>query len=66
VASETDPYDTMEGLYFKVEIDGEVVERYKFVGAIRAAIGKISHWSPTDCGTTSSCLECHRVRQLVS
>ncbi len=43
---ETDPSDLMEGLYVKVEEDGKVVERYKFVRAsFLSAVGRSgSHW----------------------
>ncbi len=43
---ETDPSDLMEGLYVKVEEDGKVVERYKFVRAsFLGAVGRSGgHW----------------------
>lgn len=43
---ETDPSDDMEGLYIKVELQGEVVERYKYVRAsfLTSVIESGSHW----------------------
>ena len=43
---ETDPSDLMEGLYIKVEENGEVVERMKYVRAsfVQAANASESHW----------------------
>ncbi len=44
--AECDPSDLMEGLYVKVEEDGRVVERYKFVraGFLTAVGDSGSHW----------------------
>jgi hypothetical protein len=46
VWAETDPSDLMEGLYVKVEEDGRVVERYKYVRAsfLTAVRDSGSHW----------------------
>jgi hypothetical protein len=46
VARETDPSDLMEGLYIKVEEDGAVVERYKYVRAdfLSAILDAGTHW----------------------
>jgi hypothetical protein len=46
-AAETDPADEMEGLYLKVEEDGQVVERYKWVraGFLQALLDSGSHWA---------------------
>jgi hypothetical protein len=46
VARETDSSDLMEGLYLKVEEDGRVVERYKYVRAdfVSAILDSGSHW----------------------
>ena len=46
VARETDPSSAMEGLYVKVEQDGQVVERYKLVRAsfLTAILDSGSHW----------------------
>ena len=46
VAAETDPSSEMEGLYIKVERDGQVVERYKQVRAsfLTAIQDSASHW----------------------
>ena len=43
---ETDPSDLMEGLYIKVEEDGRVVERFKFVRAsfLTQVLDSGSHW----------------------
>lgn len=43
---ETDPSDRMEGLYVKVEEDGRVVERYKWVRAdfLTAVLDSGTHW----------------------
>jgi len=43
---ETDPSDLMEGLYVKVEEDGAVVGRYKFVRAsfLTAVVDSGTHW----------------------
>jgi hypothetical protein len=43
---ETDPSDLMEGLYIKVEEDGHVVERYKYVRAsfLSAVRDSGTHW----------------------
>jgi hypothetical protein len=43
---ETDPADEMEGLYVKVEEDGEVVGRYKFIrpSFLAAVLQSGSHW----------------------
>ncbi len=43
---ETDPGETMEGLYIKVEEEGVVQERYKFVRAsfLTAVLQSDSHW----------------------
>ncbi|MBO7293353.1 MAG: RNA ligase family protein, partial [Clostridia bacterium] len=43
---ETDPTNTMEGLYIKVEEDGVVKERYKFVRAafLQRVLESNSHW----------------------
>jgi len=46
VAKETDPSALMEGLYIKVEEEGRVVERYKYVRAdfTQLIIANDSHW----------------------
>ena len=46
IVAETQPERTMEGLYIKVEEDGRVVERYKYVrwGFVQALVGSESHW----------------------
>jgi hypothetical protein len=46
VISETDPATTMEGLYIKVEENGVVQERYKFVRSsfLQTVIDSQSHW----------------------
>jgi hypothetical protein len=46
VSQETDPSDEMEGLYVKVEGDGQVAARYKFVRAtfLNAVVQSGSHW----------------------
>ncbi|MBA3823274.1 MAG: RNA ligase family protein [Ktedonobacterales bacterium] len=46
VLRETDPTTTMEGLYIKVEEDGCVQERYKFVRSsfLQTVIASESHW----------------------
>ena len=46
-AAETDPADAMEGLYLKVEEDGQVVARYKWVraGFLQALLDSGSHWA---------------------
>ncbi|MBA2448696.1 MAG: RNA ligase family protein [Chloroflexi bacterium] len=46
VLSETDPTDTMEGLYVKVEADGRVLERYKLLRAsfLDTVAQSGSHW----------------------
>ena len=46
VARETDPTDLMEGLYVKVEEQGQVVERYKYVraGFLTSVVESGSHW----------------------
>jgi hypothetical protein len=43
---ETDPEDTMEGLYIKAETDDEVVGRYKWIRAsyLQAVVDSGSHW----------------------
>jgi hypothetical protein len=43
---ETDPSDLMEGLYVKVEEDGRVVERYKYIRAsfLGAVLDSGTHW----------------------
>lgn len=43
---ETDPSDLMEGLYIKVEEDGRVVERYKYIRAsfLTAVRDSGTHW----------------------
>lgn len=43
---ETDPADMAEGLYIKVEEDGQVVERYKWVRAsfLTSVLDSGSHW----------------------
>ena len=43
---ETDPADAAEGLYLKVEADGRVVERYKWVRAsfLTSVLDSGSHW----------------------
>lgn len=43
---ETDPSDLMEGLYIKVEEDGRVVERYKWVRAdfLTTVLDSGTHW----------------------
>ncbi len=45
-ARETDPADLAEGLYVKVEADGEVVERYKWIRAsfLTSVLDSGSHW----------------------
>lgn len=47
VRSQTDLGGDMEGLYLKVEEDGQVVERYKWVraGFLQAIVGSGSHWA---------------------
>lgn len=46
VLRETDPSGLMEGLYVKVEQDGVVTERYKFVraGFLQTVLDSGSHW----------------------
>ena len=46
-AAETDGADEMEGLYLKVEEDGRVVERYKWVrsGFLQAIQASGTHWA---------------------
>jgi hypothetical protein len=46
VARETDASDTMEGLYIKVEQDGRVVGRFKFIRAsfLTTVLDSGSHW----------------------
>ncbi|HEY8379468.1 MAG TPA: RNA ligase family protein [Nannocystis sp.] len=46
VLAETDGFDDMEGLYLKVEEDGRVVERLKYVRAsfLNAILDSGSHW----------------------
>jgi hypothetical protein len=46
VLAETDPSDLMEGLYIKVEEDGRVVERYKWVRAsfLTTVVDSGTHW----------------------
>ena len=46
IRGETDASDFMEGLYIKVEEDGRVVERYKYIRAsfLSAVINSGSHW----------------------
>ena len=46
VWKETDPSDLMEGLYVKVEEEGRVVERYKFIRAsfLTTVLDSGSHW----------------------
>jgi hypothetical protein len=46
VRAETDPGDTMEGLYIKVEEEGQVVGRYKYVRAsfLTQVLDSGSHW----------------------
>jgi hypothetical protein len=46
VWNETDRFDLMEGLYIKVEEDGAVVERYKYVRAsfLTAVLDSGTHW----------------------
>ena len=43
---ETDPSDSMEGLYIKIEEDGQVVDRMKFVRAsfLQTVDGSQTHW----------------------
>jgi hypothetical protein len=43
---ETDPSDEMEGLYIKVEEEGNVIERYKYVRAsfLTVVLDSNSHW----------------------
>lgn len=45
-ARETDPSDDAEGLYVKVEEDGQVVERYKWIRAsfLTSVVDSGSHW----------------------
>src|SRR5581483_5730819 len=44
--AQTDPSDLMEGLYIKVEEQGRVVERYKFIreSFLTAVIDSETHW----------------------
>jgi hypothetical protein len=44
--AETDPSGLMEGLYIKVETDGVVTDRYKYVrrGFLQTALDSGSHW----------------------
>jgi hypothetical protein len=46
VSGETDPLDTMEGLYIKIEEDGRVVERYKLIRTsfLTTVLQSGSHW----------------------
>jgi hypothetical protein len=46
VLKETDPVTLMEGLYIKIEEDGAVKERYKYVrpGFLQAVFNSESHW----------------------
>lgn len=43
---QTDPSDLMEGLYIKIEEEGKVVERYKYVrsGFLTSVVRSESHW----------------------
>jgi hypothetical protein len=45
-ARETDPSDDAEGLYVKVEEDGRVVERYKWIRAsfLTSVVDSGTHW----------------------
>jgi hypothetical protein len=46
VQRETDPTDFMEGLYLKVEEDGEVKARYKYIRAdfLTTVLDSGTHW----------------------
>jgi hypothetical protein len=46
IVRETDPTDNMEGLYLKVEEDGEVKARYKYIRAdfLTAVLDSGTHW----------------------
>lgn len=46
IARETDPTDSAEGLYIKVEEKGQVIERYKYVRAsfLTSVLDSGSHW----------------------
>jgi hypothetical protein len=46
VWKETDPSDLMEGLYVKVEENGQVIERYKFIRAsfLTTVLDSGTHW----------------------
>jgi hypothetical protein len=46
VSAETDPSETMEGLYIKVEEEGRVVERYKLIrpSFLTTVLQSGSHW----------------------
>ena len=46
IRRETDPSDQMEGLYIKVEEDGSVLARYKYVraGFLQVVFSSESHW----------------------
>lgn len=46
-SAQTDAADDMEGLYIKVEEDGRVIERYKWVrsGFLQALLDSGSHWA---------------------
>lgn len=46
IRQETDPSDLMEGLYIKVEDQGRVVERYKYVraGFLTSVVDSGTHW----------------------
>jgi hypothetical protein len=46
IRCETDPSDAMEGLYIKVEEEGRVVARYKYIRAdfLTAVLDSGTHW----------------------
>lgn len=46
ILAETDPSGWMEGLYIKVERNGSVLERYKYVrsGFLQTVVDSGSHW----------------------
>ena len=46
VEKQTDPSDLAEGLYIKVEEDGRVVERFKYVrhDFLTTVLDSASHW----------------------
>ena len=46
ICGETDPSNTMEGLYIKIEQGGQVIDRMKYVRAsfLQAIVQSETHW----------------------